>query len=419
MKRTSKYQMTYFEEGDLTVPTVETQRWETVDTQLYAMFSILGNGIITGWDLSAGENLSVVISSGRGHVNFVAVESSLGSLITSVAPNTRNYIYAGLTSASYWLQAVTFYAFINQDTSGKLVYLGYVDTNATSVININTEGRNEIGYINEIKQLISQHEHIGGTLNPSPINLESNVHRQLNSNNIEDLNASKINEGVLDVDRIPNLDHITKLINNGTLTHAQLDAFVASLSVENVSLMGEISTSNLLKATLTLKRSHSDIDEDYLNEIALIPGISPNSYIDTISSTASWDTGTGTIYAAPNGTPLRFFTEAFDVGYAIKSFLLAYEGSIQFGPSSSESSNSQESLSSGDMSVRFAVSTQDSVLIGDYTYIDPHKIADLTSSVSDGNVKVMIEFNGNNGDIITMHGFAFMFSSTGNPNVIG
>ena len=97
MKRTSKYQMTYFEEGDLTVPTVETQRWETVDAQLYGMFSILGNGIITGWELAAGDNLSVVISAGRGHVNYVAVESTLASLITELAPNTRNYIYAGLT----------------------------------------------------------------------------------------------------------------------------------------------------------------------------------------------------------------------------------------------------------------------------------------------------------------------------------
>lgn len=419
MQRTSKYQMTWFEEGDLTIPSVETQRWETVDVQLYAMFSILGNGIIQGWDLTAGNNLSVMVSAGRGHVNFVAVESSLGNLVTVLVPNTRNYIYAGLTVSSYWLQSVTFYAFVDQDNTGKLVYLGYVDTDSTGVTNVNTDGRNEIGYIDTVRELISEHQHIGGTLNPSPIDLESNVEGKLNPNNLPDLNASKINEGVLDIDRIPNLDHITNLINNGVLTHAQLDAFVSSLSTQNASLMGDISTTNMLKTVLALKRSHSDIDEDLLNEIALIPGISPDAYIDTVNSTASWDTVAGTIYAAPAGTPLRFFTEAFNVGYALKSFLVTYEGTIQFGASSSESSASSGSESSGDMSVRFAVAAKDSVSISDYVYVTPHRVSDLTSLLSDGSVKVMIEFNGDNGDVIVMQGFAFMFSSTGMPQIIG
>jgi len=223
---------------------------------------------------------------------------------------------------------------------------------------------------------------------------------------------------VLDIDRIPNLDHITKLINNGILTHAQLDAFVESLSVQNASLMGDIASSNLLKSTITLKRSHSGIDDDFLNEITLIPGISPNSYIDTVNSTASWDTVAGTIYAEPTGTPLRFFTTAFDVGYSLKSFLLAYEDTIQFGSSSSESSESAGSESSGDMSVRFAVSSIDSATISDYQYISAHNVTDVASLASDGSIKVMIEFNGNNGDIIIMKGFAFMFSSTGNPKII-
>ena len=419
MQRTSKYQMTWFEEGDLTIPTVETQRWETVDAQLYAMFSILGNGIIQGWNLTAGNNLSVMISAGRGHVNFVAVESTVGSLITALVPNTRNYIFAGLTVSSYWLQSVTFYSFIDQDNTGKLVYLGYVDADTTGITNVNMDGRNEIGYIGNVRELISEHQHIGGTLNPSQIDLASNVEGELNTNNLPDLNASKINEGVLDADRIPNLDHITGLINNGILTHAQLDAFVASLSVQNASLMGDISTTNMLKTVLTLKRGISSIDDDFLNEIALIPGISPDTYIDSVNSTASWDTGTGTIYAEPAGTPLRFFTEAFNIGDALKSFLVTYEGTIQFGASSSESSSASQSHSVDSMSVRFAVAAKDSTTISDYEYVTPHKVSDVTALLSDGSIKVMIEFNGDNGEVIVMQGFSFMFSSTGVPQIIG
>jgi hypothetical protein len=44
MKRTTKYQLGYFEEGDLTDGILEMQRWETLDAQLYAVFSVLGNG---------------------------------------------------------------------------------------------------------------------------------------------------------------------------------------------------------------------------------------------------------------------------------------------------------------------------------------------------------------------------------------
>jgi len=382
------------------------------------MFSILGNGILEGWNLTNGDNISVVVSAGSGHVNYVSVKSKISYIINYLNPNSRNYIYASLTANSYSQQEVVFYSLTSADNTGKLVYLGYVDTNNTTVTNINTENRNNIGYITQIQTLIAQHQHIGGTLNPDPIDLSSQIQGELNSDNIEGLDASKITSGVLSVSNIPVLDHITKLINNGTLTHSQLDTFVNSLTFPNASLMGDISTANLLKSILALKRTHSNIDEDFINEIALIPGISPNLYIDTINSTASWDTVDGTIYASPDGTALRFFTKSFNVGNALKNFIIAYEGEIQYGATSSESSNSSFIESFGDMSVSFAVSAKDSVNINDYQYIDPNKIEDISGLVSDGSIKVMIEFNGDKGDVIIMKGFAFMFSSEGNPIIL-
>ena len=82
---------------------------------------------------------------------------------------------------------------------------------------------------------------------PSKINLETDVQGYLQPGNLADLDASLILAGVLDVARIPKIDHIDDLLNQGILTHAQLDTFVQLLDNVGSRLMGEISTVNLLK----------------------------------------------------------------------------------------------------------------------------------------------------------------------------
>jgi hypothetical protein len=68
MKRTSKYQLGYFEEQDYTDSVIEMQRWVTLDVQLYALFNVLGNGVKDGWDLLPSSGLNVTITPGSGHV---------------------------------------------------------------------------------------------------------------------------------------------------------------------------------------------------------------------------------------------------------------------------------------------------------------------------------------------------------------
>lgn len=77
--------------------------------------------------------------------------------------------------------------------------------------------------------------------------------------------------------------------NNGLLSHAALDSFVRSLSTNNRELLGEVSSVNLMKHILFLKYIHPNSDEHLLNTIALVPGISSNSFIDFDSSTAHID----------------------------------------------------------------------------------------------------------------------------------
>jgi hypothetical protein len=289
-RRTDKYQLTYYEQDDLTDASTEMQRWETLDAQLYALFDVIGNGIRTGWNLSSESGLNVTISPGSGHVAFVAVKSDDSVTIENLLQSTTQYIYAEITEDSYWNQTVVFSSYSNlQDNDDISLYLGSVTTDDTSVTSISTDDRPVLGFQSLIDQAVENHRHIGGTDNPDPINLASEVQGVLNQQNVPDLDASKIQTGVLSEDRIPKIDHVTGLSDQGTLTHAQLDTFVETLNITDNKKMGEVSTVNLLQLILALKHQYPEIDEYLVNEVAFIPGISPDDYVDTDNTTAEVD----------------------------------------------------------------------------------------------------------------------------------
>lgn len=289
MKRTEKFGLAYFEYNDVTDPVNEIQRWVTLDAQLYAVFSIMGNGVISGWNILAGDGLSIVITEGSGHVDFIAVESRSSVVISNLNPNIRNHIYAQILSDSYWSKQVSFSAYASNNDLIDGLYIGYVDTDLTEVIDINIDDRKYLGYVELIRSVISTHRHIGGTGNPEPVNLSSEVQGVLSQDNLPDLDASILKSGQIDVNRLPLIDHISQLINQGTLTHAQIDAYIESLNLVPSSMMGEVSTINLLQLILAMKHVYPEIDEYMVNEISYIPGISPDSFVDFDNTTASVD----------------------------------------------------------------------------------------------------------------------------------
>ena len=318
MKRTNKYGLTYFEKGDFTSSLPEMQRWETLDNQLYALFNIIGNGIISGWDLIESSGLSIVVSNGSGHVSFVAVNSTNNVLLNLVS-SSKNYIYASLTEDSYWTKNVNFSVSLYENLADNVLLLGTVTTNDTSIDTngIDTSGRTYLGFIDLVNNAVKNHRHIGGTTNPSQINLATDVQGILGQENIDNLDASVIQTGTIDANRLPLISHISGLFDQGTLTHAQLDDFVNTLSIPNQQTMGEVSSINLLQLILGLKHIYPEIDDFMVNELAIIPGITPDSYIDLVNTTATVDLrthaegGTHTI-SGTQSTGIRAYSRIWD-----------------------------------------------------------------------------------------------------------
>lgn len=277
---------------------VEIDRWQRVDSQLFGLMSILGNGVINGWAVSQTGNFSVSISSGYGNINFIAARTNFPESIIDLSPNSVNYIYAKIQPKTRFTEEVQFTALTDGGiTDSNFLLLAQVIVGATSIETIDNSIRQDITFIDLIREEIKNHKHRGGLNNPSKIDLTSEVKGQLSGRFIEDLDADKITTGTLDIKRMPLIDH-NDLINKGILTHPQLDSFVKTLESNNKELFGEITTANLLQMILALKYIYEDpdssgydsskkIDSNMINELSLIPGITSDSYIDFNNSTAS------------------------------------------------------------------------------------------------------------------------------------
>ncbi len=342
-KQTGKYNLGYYESGDSvkSAGEIDRQRFLTLDRQILGLFEIIGNGIISGWDLISNDDTAaeITVSVGNGHVDYVAVESD-GAEILSLDYSSTNYIYANLELDSYYNGTVSFFVsstILNDDT---LLYLGSVTTNSsestTIISSIDVTGRQTLSFQQALLDIIKSHRHLGGEDDPTKISLETDVQGLLRPENMADLDASLILRGVLDEARLPKLDHVENLVDQGILTHAQLDVFVQLLNNVGARLMGEISATNLLKLILALKHVYPDIDEFMVNEIAFIPGIGNDAYVDKTNTTADVDYrtagegGTHTI----TGTPVdavQSYTKKWDEESEFDE--ATRSGSVVFGDS--------------------------------------------------------------------------------------
>jgi hypothetical protein len=291
MGQTRYYSLSFFDFGDQLDSAINVQkeidRFVVVDEQLYGLYKVFGNGVIEGWTVQdegyqGDQGISISISQGIGVINYMAAETPLPGYIYDLPPNSLIDIYATLTGSTSLDRVINFIYSISPVTNSNAIRIARLATGSNSISYIDNNVRDLIGFEEIIQTAINEHKHRG---TPSKIDLENEVRNQLSGARLEGIDASKITSGQFNIDRIPLIDH-NDLENNGLLTHAAIDSFVQTLSQNNKELLGEISSVNLLKLILFWKYNYSNVDEHFINELALIPGVSPNNFIDFNASTA-------------------------------------------------------------------------------------------------------------------------------------
>jgi hypothetical protein len=299
MRFTENYRLGSFEAGEVPSALEDSRRFLTIDRQLLGLFQIFGNGVIEGWNLSQSGGLTVTVSSGRGNVRFMSAQTVDPKVVSGLTPNVTNYIYAQAVELTRFNRDVFFFSDIALLSSGQIILLGSVVTNETGVVSIDESLRNDIGFIETIKQLINQHRHRGGTDSPTKVDLSSEVMGKLPGFRVGDFDASKVTSGRLAAGRLPTIEH-GSLLHSGVLTHAQLDSFVRNLSNPNVRLLGELSAINMLQLYMAYKHQWNEVDSFATNLLVMVPGITQDSFTDYVATTAVVDRFNHTIMGIPS-----------------------------------------------------------------------------------------------------------------------
>lgn len=312
---------------------VEISRFAFLDKILYGLMSIFGNGVVSGWTVTASEAFVIGINEGYGNINFMSARTTFPTTLDGLPRNSIVYIYAQTKARTTFTEEVEF--LFDGSANLSLTNLNTILLSKVTLGNLGIEAidntvRQDIGFIELIKASIRTHKHRGGSLYPSKIDLASEVQGQLPSFRIADFDAEKIVSGTFDLERLPLLDH-SDLLNVGLLTHPQLDSFVKTLDNNNTELFGEIGVSNWLQQILAAKLLYEDvssslysgsqIDEFMVNEFAVIPGVTPNSRIDFDNTTAEIDLNEHFIRGIPPTTGTSFFVN-YNTALAWKSQFL-------------------------------------------------------------------------------------------------
>lgn len=352
--KTNFYNMGYFDFGDIlnsgVSAALEIDRFLLIDKQLYGIYQVFGDGVISGWEMSdngfsEANGISLAISSGIGIIRSLASETFSPKSVNLLPPNSTLNIYAVAQGFTFSSREVDFLA-STSEVGGGAILLGTVTTGSNSILTINTENRTLISFEQLVENQINTHKHRGL---PSKIDLTKEVKNQLNSSKIEDFDAEKVQVGRFDQARIPTLNH-NDLLNKGILTHAQLDSFVQTLNSVNTEILGEVTTSNRILQTLFLKYQYPNADEFMYNEIDYIPGISPASYMDESNSTAFIDTISKCIVGSVHSEkPLYFYTKNFQFSSPVKKVFVTstkgQNGTVQFGVNFDDSTDFENDYS--------------------------------------------------------------------------
>jgi hypothetical protein len=295
-------------------------RFKAIENQMYNLYQIFKNGIIEedptvpSWRIQTYSNefklTKITITSGKGFVSYKAGNTTASKDVTlPTIPTTvgisKVYVYAYENANTAVTGDVDFVASLTQiNDTVNYIALGYLEIDvAGNLINLFETNRQDITLFSTLSYLIKNHKHIGGTGNPSPIDLSFEVKNQLTSENISSVDAAKITTGILDSARLPTISH-NSLEDKGNLTHDQLEtALLAVVNNDANDKMSDLSIANRLQMLVALKKSggvgFTFIDSTQINTLTYVPGIYPNT-----STNAS--TGNSANFAQKTSVPSQY-----------------------------------------------------------------------------------------------------------------
>ena len=375
---TQWYNLAYFDFGDELDTTINAQleadRFVTIDRQMYGLYRIFGDGVISGWEVynngySESNGISIGITNGVGVIRYTAVETDAPYFINSLVPNSVIYIYALPLSSSSSTRGVEFIASLTE-LSGFVVRIATIITENTGISTIDNTVRDYIAFERNILNVINNHTHRNSI---TKINLSTETKGVLPGSKIDGFDVDKLETGRLDSERIPVLDH-NDLENAGNLTHAQIDSVIETISDNNLGLLGEVATVNLLRQIIFLRYRYDNADQYFVNELVIIPGFSTSRHIDYNSSSALIDEDNSCIIGYPVGSSYTyFFTQNFTLPARATKAIITSNKSV---PS--------------DSSIVFGVNTTNSIDFDNYTTVTEDSVTDIP--LGGTSIRVGIQF---------------------------
>jgi len=375
---TQWYNLAYFDFGDELDTTINAQleadRFVTIDKQLYGLYRIFGDGVISGWEVfdngyTESNGISIGITNGVGIIKYTAIETDAPYFVNFLVPNSTIFIYALPLSSSSSTRDVEFIASLAELT-GFVVRIATIVTEDASVSSIDNTVRDYISFEQDILDSIDNHTHRNSS---TKINLSTETKGVLPGSKIDGFDAGRLETGKLDTERIPILDH-NEIENAGNLTHAQIDSVIETISDNNLGLLGEVATVNLLRQIIFLRYRYDSTDQYFVNELVIIPGLSTTRHIDYNSSSALIDEDNGCIIGYPVGSSYTyFFTQNFTLPARATKAIITSNKSVP-----------------DDSSIVFGVNTTNSIDFDNYTTVTEDSVTDI--ALGGTNIKVGIQF---------------------------
>ncbi len=304
---TSIYEFWFADAGTETskYPEKDRERWEALEIQLLELYTMFMNGVNESdgecWRISdtVTDGPIIYITPGKGHVYFKYAETTENFPIQLLVPNGIDmendgiiyYIYGYANTTTHFDKSITFEAFTIPQSDDSYIYIGSIVLKSNEsgyyISSKNYDGRDTISIFSAVTDLINKHVHTG---NPPKINLTKHVSGKLPGSFIDSsLDASQISTGQLSLDRLPQISH-NSLVDNGVLTHSEIDTFYTNQSIGVDDHLAEIAFANWLQEIIAVKAIYINFDEYFLNSFFYIPGVTSDNYVDHIGTTALIDT---------------------------------------------------------------------------------------------------------------------------------